>query len=90
MNMQHRDIYFLVLLVVPEHIYISRVRVGNDGFALGGTADYKNVTGSSAADTHSKFEVLANGTLYANNAYLLGAIHAKEGYIGNNSTLSNN
>lgn len=64
--------------------------IGNDGFALGGTADYKNVTGSSAADTHSKFEVLANGTLYANNAYLLGAIHAKEGYIGNNSTLSNN
>lgn len=57
--------------------------IGNDGFALGNTASY-DIDGTT--ETHSKFEVASNGTLYANNAYLKGRVRATSGYIGNGTS----
>ena len=34
MYMQHRDIDFLVLLVIPEYIYVARSRIGDNRLAF--------------------------------------------------------
>ena len=56
--------------------------LGTDGFALGKTVDYSDITGNAYTENHSKFEVKKDGTLYANDAYMRGKIVADSGLIG--------
>lgn len=56
--------------------------LGTDGFSLGKTIDYSDVTGNAYAENHSKFEVKKDGTLYAKGGYIKGQIVAESGQIG--------
>ena len=58
------------------------VYIGTDGIGLGAATDYKDITGSADADTHSKFEVTSSGTLYVDDGYFKGTINADDGKIG--------
>lgn len=58
------------------------VYIGTNGIGLGGAVDYKDLTRTTNADNHSKFEVTSSGTLYANNGYFRGKINATGGKIG--------
>ena len=68
------------------------VFIGTNGIGLGQLTDYKDITGASSTDNHSKFEVTSSGTLYANGGYFRGKINANGGYIAgwkiNSSTIT--
>ena len=61
---------------------VSGVFLGVDGIGLGKLHDYKNVTGSSTEDKHSKFEVTKDGVLYAKDGYFDGYVKTSLGTIG--------
>ena len=58
------------------------VYIGTNGIGLGPLNDYKNITGATSADNHSKFEVTNAGVLYAKDGYFDGKIVSTSGKIG--------
>lgn len=56
--------------------------LGTDGISLGGLNDYSRITEAASPDKHGKFEVHADGTLYAKDGFFDGKIIAESGKIG--------
>jgi len=59
----------------------SGIYIGNAGMSLGPVVDYGSIGGTYIGNK-GKFEVDANGQLYANNGYFTGTISANRGLIG--------